>query len=98
MGYTGIFWDVTLCNSVEAPTFRKNVHSPSAGKASNHQETGLFATCFLQVTYLAYSSTLKIELTHFSETSVNFKGSAWCHIAEEAPDLDDGVVDINILI
>jgi hypothetical protein len=33
----------------------------------------LFATCFMLVSCLAYSSTLKMEATYFSETSVDFQ-------------------------
>jgi hypothetical protein len=42
----------------------------------------LLATCFLQVTCLAYSLTLKMEVARSSETSVKYR-TTWCHIAED---------------
>jgi plasmid replication initiation protein len=35
------------------------------------------------VSCLAYSSTLKIEKTHSSETVANFEWTTWCYIPED---------------
>jgi hypothetical protein len=41
------------------------------------------ATCFMLVSYLAYSSTLKMEATCSSETSVDFQRITRRYIPEE---------------
>jgi hypothetical protein len=43
----------------------------------------LLATCFMLVPYLAYSLTLKMETTYFSETSVDFQQTTWLYVPEE---------------
>jgi hypothetical protein len=40
----------------------------------------LFATCFHAGLLLAYSSTLKMEVTCSSETLVDFQQTTWCYI------------------
>jgi hypothetical protein len=42
----------------------------------------LLAACFMRVSCLAYSSTLKMEATFFSEASVNFQWTTRCYITE----------------
>jgi hypothetical protein len=42
--------------------------------------TALLATCFTLVSYLAYSSTLKMEATCSSETLVDFLRATWGYI------------------
>jgi hypothetical protein len=42
----------------------------------------MFATCFKLIPCLAYSSTLKMEATCSSETSVNFRHTTWHYIPE----------------
>jgi hypothetical protein len=39
----------------------------------------------LPASYLAYSSTLKMEAVHSSKTSVNFHQTTWHHIPEHSP-------------
>jgi hypothetical protein len=56
--------------SVESqPTFRRNISHPSSGlkvnQARNQNEAWLFAACFLLGSWLAYSSTLKMDAVSF---------------------------------
>jgi hypothetical protein len=41
------------------------------------------SACFVLVCCLAYSATLKMEATFFSEMSVDFQGITWCFTAED---------------
>jgi hypothetical protein len=86
MGY--IFWDMTLCNPVEAHRRFGETYSHLQGRrvsqASKQKEAGLFTACFLLFTYLAYSSTLKMEAVRFLETSMNLKLSVQRRIAKDS--------------
>jgi hypothetical protein len=62
-----VFWDITPCTFGE----------------SRHFEGALLAACFLLVTSLAYSSTLKIEATCSSEASVDFHRTTQCYNPED---------------
>jgi hypothetical protein len=63
-----IFWDIKAVQSAEnQPTFRTNTLPPSSGlKSKLYLLPG-----FLQVSCLAYSSTLKMEVIYSSETSTD---------------------------
>jgi hypothetical protein len=59
---------------------------PSSGSNINPSKNpGLFSTCFVLVSCLAYSSTLKIlvDTTYTSETSVDFQWTAWRYVPED---------------
>jgi hypothetical protein len=43
----------------------------------------LLATCFMLVSCLAYSSTLKMAAKRSSETSVDFQQTAWDYIPDD---------------
>jgi hypothetical protein len=43
----------------------------------------LLATCFMLISCLAYFSTLKMEITSSSETSVDFQRTTWHCIPEQ---------------
>jgi hypothetical protein len=68
-------WGITLCK----PTLRgkhlvSNFSVKQGKKGNSIKAEGLLATCFKLVYCLAYSSTLKMEATCYSETSVDFNG------------------------
>jgi hypothetical protein len=71
------------------PTFRRNMSPPSSeskNKLSRKQSrsiTALFVSSIMLVTYLSYSSTLKMEGTYSSETSVEFQRTTWHYIPED---------------
>jgi hypothetical protein len=45
--------------------------------------SALLVTCFTLVSCLAYSSTLKLEVTRSFETWVDFKRTTWRYISED---------------
>jgi hypothetical protein len=53
------------------------LHSPFESQPTLH------ATCFTLVSGLAYSSPFKMEVTCFSEVSVDFQWNAQCYIPED---------------
>jgi hypothetical protein len=55
----------------------------SFGGACRLHLRGLLATCFMLVSCLAYSSTLKMEARCFSETSVDFQRTTRRYIPED---------------
>jgi hypothetical protein len=60
--------------------------SPSSGsKNKPRKKPALLVTCFMLVSFLAYSSTLKIEAACFSETSVDFQRTTRRYIPEDRP-------------
>jgi hypothetical protein len=81
------------CNIVQSvenqPTFRRN-RSPSSSElkskpSKNHHEANSKqspAFCFMQVSCLDYSLTLKVEATCSSETSVIIQRTAWRYVPE----------------
>jgi hypothetical protein len=52
-------------------------------KVASGAHVALLATCVTLVLGLAYSSTLKIYVTCFSETSVGFQRTTWHYISED---------------
>jgi hypothetical protein len=48
-----------------------------------HPAEALLATCFMLVSCLAYSSTLKMEATSSSKMSDDFQQIAWHYIPED---------------
>jgi hypothetical protein len=42
-----------------------------------------FATCFMRVSCLVYSSTLKMEVSYSCEKSDGFQRTTWCYIPED---------------
>jgi hypothetical protein len=87
-----IFRDVTPCSMTKRlPMFRCNVLSPSSESndkpnrqpvRNNKKARALLVACFMLVSCLAYSSTLKMEVTCSSESSVDFQRITWRYIAE----------------
>jgi hypothetical protein len=76
------FLDVTLCGLVQA--FRRNI-SPKSSRSRckitrTQHDSGSNLTCFLMVSCLSYSSTLKMEAVRSSETLVNFYRTIWRYI------------------
>jgi hypothetical protein len=63
-----VFWDITACIFVEnQPAFRRKNSPPSSAEQAE------ILTCFTLVFCVAFSSILKKEATHSSETSVDFQ-------------------------
>jgi hypothetical protein len=62
---------------VTQPTFLRNI-SPPSSRSKNKQLC--FLLVFTLVSCLAYSSTLKMEATCPSETSVDFQRTTWRYI------------------
>jgi hypothetical protein len=58
-------------------------NSSLAYKGSVAFEDALLATCFMLVSYLAYSSILKLEAICSSETPIDFQWTTWRYIPED---------------
>jgi hypothetical protein len=79
-----IFWDITPCSPLKINGRFGRIYRLLQGrrisqagkqhKADSRQST-LPAACFMPVSFLVHSSTLKMEGTSSSETSVNFQRS-----------------------
>jgi hypothetical protein len=74
---SSVFWIITLCSSLKVNgrfggTCHLHLHSRRISHARNQHEAGS-----RQSSCLAYSSTLKMEATCSSETSVDFKLTTW---------------------
>jgi hypothetical protein len=68
----------------EHPTFRRNMSPASSElKSKASRRSAEPVSCFMLVTCLAYSPTLKIEATCSSETSVEFKRHTRRYIPED---------------
>jgi hypothetical protein len=67
-----LFWDRMTCSAVKSQlTFRRNIQPPSSDLKS---KTVIIPDCFILISCLAYSSTLKVEAIYFSEESADFTG------------------------
>jgi hypothetical protein len=97
-GYTGsntydqekkssIFWDITPCSSLK---FNRRF----GRTCLLHFQWALLAICFT-VSCLAYFSTLKMEATRSSETSVGFQRIARRHIPEDRTIHNDRCEDLK---
>jgi hypothetical protein len=81
-----IFWHITPCNPLKfnrrfGEIYRRHLQDRRKSQARNlHQAE--FATCSMLVSCLAYS-TLKMNATCYSETSVDFQQTTWRYIPEE---------------
>jgi hypothetical protein len=72
-----VFWDITTYSPLKVnERFR-------AICCLHFQREALLATCFVLLFCFAYSSTLKIEVTCSSETSVYLQRTTWRHIPED---------------
>jgi hypothetical protein len=71
----------TLLYGRSLPTSWRNILPPSLGSKVKHAASRVGVFCFLA--YLAYSSTLKMEIIPYSETSVNFFQTACHHTPED---------------
>jgi hypothetical protein len=83
-----VFWDIMPCSPLKVDrcyggTSRLHLQGRRISQARNKLEVGaLLASCFKLVSFLAYSSTLKVEATFFSETSVEFQHMTLRYIPE----------------
>jgi hypothetical protein len=70
--------------SVESqPTFCRNMSTPSSGSKNKTNNEILLTTWFHAGFSSAYSSTLKMEATYYSETSVDFQRTAQRYITQD---------------
>jgi hypothetical protein len=79
--HTPIFSDITTCSALKFNRrFREtcclHLQKPGWNRA-------LTVTCFTLVSFLAYSWTMKMEATCYSETSVDFQRNTWRYIPED---------------
>jgi hypothetical protein len=82
---SSVFWDITPCSPLKVkPTFRRNISPPSLGsKNKTEQETRLKAGGKQSRTCSVYFSTLKMEATCSSETSIYFQRIIRRYIRED---------------
>jgi hypothetical protein len=85
---SSIFWHITSCSSLKVNrhfggTYYLHLQGQRISQEISTNET-LFVTCFMLVSCLAYSSTLKMEVICSSETSVDFQRITWRYIPEES--------------
>jgi hypothetical protein len=84
---SSIFWDITPCGLLKVNWHFTgpcglHLHGRRISQARNQHEAGSKqSSCYLLVSCLAYSSTLKMEATCPSEMLVEFQQTTW-HIAE----------------
>jgi hypothetical protein len=71
---SSIIWDVTPYNPLKAKQKTSMKHTASRA---------LLAACFMLVSFSAFPSTLKMEATCFSETSVGFQRATWSYNPED---------------
>jgi hypothetical protein len=72
-----IIWDTTPCIPVEVSLrfggpCRHHLQGRRISQARNKDKAAILTACFMLVPCLAYSSTVKMEATCSSETSINF--------------------------
>jgi hypothetical protein len=80
-----IFWDIMQCNPL---TVNRHFGGTccfhlQGQRISQARKQALPATCFMLVSCLAYSFTLKMEVTCPSEVSVDFQQTAWHYITKD---------------
>jgi hypothetical protein len=79
-----IFWDIRPCgpskvNRRFGGTYRLHLQGRRISRESNQRDGRWQAEGFC----LAYSSTMNVEATRSSETSVNFQPTTRCYIPED---------------
>jgi hypothetical protein len=83
---SSVFWDITQCSPLKVNR-RFGVtcllHLQGKRQARHQHEVTLFATSFMLVSCLSYSSTLKMEVTCYSETSLDFQLTTLRYIPED---------------
>jgi hypothetical protein len=82
---SSLFWDITPCSPLKdnrrfGGTCLLHLQGWRISQARNHV---CLPPAFTLVSCLAYSSTLKIEETWSSETSVDFQRTTWRYIRED---------------
>jgi hypothetical protein len=83
---SSVFRDITPCSPQKmTPGFERKCHLHLHGRkinlAINQHEAGN-KLCFMSVSFLAYYSTLTMEVICSSETSVDFQRTTWSYIQE----------------
>jgi hypothetical protein len=76
-----IFWDITPCSPFEVnQRFGGTCHLQLLGQRISQ---ALLPTCFMLVSCLVYSSTLKMDVTCSSETTADIQQTTWHYIPEK---------------
>jgi hypothetical protein len=72
-----VFWEIMLCSQLKAnQRFGGTCRLYLQGRRIIHarkQHEALLATCFMLISWLAYYSTLKMQVTCFSEMLADFQ-------------------------
>jgi hypothetical protein len=68
-------WEEHVTSTLRVDEYAKQ--KTSVKKAASKLEVVLLATCLRLVPYLAYSSTMKLEVTCSSQTYVDFQRTTW---------------------
>jgi hypothetical protein len=91
---SSVFWDIMLCNPLKinlrfGGTYLLRIHARwiSQERSQCKNLVTSTSTCFMLVSSLAYSSTLKLQVTCSSETSVDFQRATCRYIQEDIADL-----------
>jgi hypothetical protein len=78
---SSIFWDMASCSPLKFIQHFRGTHSPHLqGQRISQASMLCLPSVFTQASCLAYSSTLKMEATYSSETSVDFQWTTWHYI------------------
>jgi hypothetical protein len=90
---SSIFWDVTPCSPLKInrsfegtcglPLQGRRINQARNQRGSRWKAWFCLPPAFTLVCFLAYSSTLKMEATFFSETSVDFQRTIWRYIPHD---------------
>jgi hypothetical protein len=80
--------DITPCSLFEVNrhfggTYHLRIHGVRISQIRYQHEAALLVTCFILVSYLTYSSTLKMEATCYSPTSIDFQQTTLRYIPEK---------------
>jgi hypothetical protein len=82
-GRPTIVWDMTSCNLAEVTDVLPLSSGRSITLERNRQAQD--SVCLpAWSAYSAYTSTLKMDAAHSSETPISVYHTAWCHISEES--------------
>lgn len=76
-----VFWNVAAYSLVDF--WRKMLPASSESKVKSSKKPALLAACMLLVSWLAFSSALKMNTLFSSETLLDFYQTTWLYILED---------------